>query len=63
MFVLLVHPVLYCNRHTPEFYLAPYYTGVWSIQWKGPPPQGAGISEDVIWGQKYVKKKRKRGKM
>jgi hypothetical protein len=28
-----------------------------------PPPGGEGISADVIWGKKYEKAKRKRGKM
>jgi hypothetical protein len=27
------------------------------------PPQGGGISADVIWGKKYEKAKRKRWKM
>jgi hypothetical protein len=27
------------------------------------PPPGGGISADVIWGKKYEKTKRKRGKM
>jgi hypothetical protein len=34
-----------------------------SIFWKIPPPRGGGISANVIWGKKYEKAKRKRGKM
>jgi hypothetical protein len=30
---------------------------------KYPPPLGGGISADVMWGNKYEKVKRKRGKM
>jgi hypothetical protein len=30
---------------------------------KYPPPLGGGISADVMWGKKYKKVKRKRGKM
>ncbi len=30
---------------------------------KCPPPQGGGISANVVWGTKYEKAKRKRGKM
>jgi hypothetical protein len=33
------------------------------IYWKILPPWGGGISADVIWGKKYEKAKRKRGKM
>jgi hypothetical protein len=34
------------------------------IYWKiPPPPRGGKISADVIWGKKYEKVKRKRGKM
>jgi hypothetical protein len=35
-----------------------------SIYWKIPPSQGGGgISAHVIWGKKYEKAKRKRGKI
>jgi hypothetical protein len=34
-----------------------------SIFWKIPPPGGEKISADVIWGKKYEKAKRKKGKM
>ncbi len=36
--------------------------GVYILEKKKPPP-GEGISVDVIWGKKYEKSKRNRGKM
>jgi hypothetical protein len=39
-----------------------YTTNQGPIYWKIPPVGGGGISADVIWGKKYDKAKRKRGK-
>jgi hypothetical protein len=36
--------------------------GVYILE-NAPPPRGEKISADIIWGKKYEKGKRKRGKM
>jgi hypothetical protein len=40
--------------------LLPYFRGLYIGKY--PPPRGGKISADVIWGKKYEKAKRKRGK-
>ncbi len=58
--VVLVHKVYHIE--CIDFSL-PYARGLYNGKY--PPPLGGGekISADVIWGKKYEKAKRKRGKM
>ncbi len=44
-------------------FIVNHVAGAYILENTLPPPGGGKISADVIWGKKYEKAKRKRGKM
>jgi hypothetical protein len=60
-----VSPTALCPLYWPQNplkHLSPLWFSKGPINWKIPPPREREISADVIWGKKYEKVKRKRGK-